>query len=251
MKERPILFSGPMVRALLDGRKTQTRRIMKPQPVSVEIDAKTFENPTSGAMCIGYEACPPGWRPMPWFKFDEATNGRLEYLRPAVGGVGMTPARVRAASRRHGDSQKWAEGEVVGLCPHGQPGDRLWVRETWRPVHSGDPTRGAQYRADLHGADQTRWKPGIHMFRWASRITLELTGVRVERLQDISEADAKAEGVERFGQGWKHYFYPDEPESAWEFASNSYASLFDKINGAGSWDKNPWVWVLEFKRVTT
>jgi len=183
MVDRPIIFSGPMVRALLEGRKTQTRRIIKPQP---------------DQECVP----PPGWPP----------------VRIAVG-------------------------------------DSLWVRENWRPVHSGDPSRGARYMADLSGPDQTKWKPSIHMPRWASRLTLVVTGVKVERLQDISEEDAIAEGIEdvtgevassdkslRF---WKRYrdggwnSYVDSP-------IGSYASLWTEINGPGSWEANPWVVAVSF-----
>lgn len=169
MKERPILFSAPMVRAILDGRKTQTRRVVK------------------------------------------LRNG--QYMPPS----------------EKADINGWRQ--MLRNCPYGQPGDRLWVRETHFDAKRLNEGR-ILYRAD---GDVSRfgWTPSIHMPRSASRITLEVTGVRVERLQDISEADAVAEGV------------------VWEqgqTAINVFETLWESINGAGSWDANPWVWVVEFKR---
>lgn len=194
MKERPIIFSGPMVRAILEGRKTQTRRLIKLR---------------HGADVV-------------------VVDGRV-----------WKPARVDYA------------GFVD--CPYGQPGDRLWVRETFCPDWCEKPI----YKADGGSAidagysREPKWKPSIFMPRAASRITLEVTGVRVERIQDISDADAQAEGVERYGRGWKRYFFPVEPHSAWEFPVNSFASLWDSINLVRApWASNPWVWVIEFKRVT-
>lgn len=186
MKERPILFSAPMVRALLAGTKTQTRRVVKPQPEQG---------------CIGHFG--PG--------------------NPFIRGE-------RDATR----------------CPYGQPGDRLWVREAfmhepadycWEASVS-IPCRPAStvYRADFHESQPGEgWKPSIHMPRSLSRILLEVTAVRVEQLQDISESDAMAEGC---------YTDPACP------AYDAYRSLWEQINGPGSWDANPWVWVVEFKRVT-
>lgn len=169
-----------------------------------------------------------------------------------------------------------------GLCPYGQPGDRLWVRETSRAHELTDKeaeadTFGVIERLGLevppcgldgvvYAADNAfreiensreaseRWMkmnayrgmqgatvPAIHMPRWASRITLEVTGVRVERLQDISEADARAEGCDA---------YLAEESPAIDQARMDYANLWESINGPGSWDLNPWVWVVGFKRVT-
>lgn len=213
MRERPILFSGPMVAALLAGRKTVTRRMAK------DVTGDTV----------------PYW---PGWKHDG------DFVRP-----------------EH--------------CPYGQPGDRLWVRETWRAwalVGAGDLWR-VQYAADEAHRDlvvgdviPTDWEcpracargnaPGIHMPRWASRLTLEVTSVRVERLHDITEEDARAEGVERhpepFTSGWRNY----EPSPAFESvayhaaARESFASLWRAINGIESWDSNPYVWRIEFRRVT-
>ena len=180
-KEHPILFSAPMVRALLNGSKTQTRRVVKPTPE--------------------------------WI----GQSGVLSYR----GRVGLPHA----------------------LSPYGQPGDRLWVRETWMDLRGVEGALGgAMYRATFGNAPEGgKWRPSIHMPRWASRITLEITSVRVERLQDISEADALEEGIT----------YNDLPNNglAPRRARTWYCSLWEQINGPGSWDANPWVWVIEFKRV--
>ncbi len=145
--------------------------------------------------------------------------------------------------------------------PYGKPGDRLWVRETWSPDPPIDSSwastewngcgrridgvperfqhpRFCNYSADwLHGP--IVWRPSIHMPRWASRITLEVTGVRVERLQDISEADAMAEGAP-----WGACGSPQEGSR-----KAGFAKLWDSINGPNSWDANPWVWAINFKRL--
>lgn len=200
MAERPILFAGPMVRAILEGRKTQTRRLVK--------------------------------LPKPPAEFYVSRTGPKSHV------VGVSIVDVR--------------------CPYGVPGDRLWVRETWRPVSpewaapDGGPVI-VRYAADgaehMHGEARIgdwRWPvaarrgdvPGIHMPRWASRIDLEITSVRVERLQDISEEDALAEGVGA------------APEDTFDSARGEFASLWNKINGdRATWESNPWVWVVEFKRV--
>jgi hypothetical protein len=193
MKERPILFSAPMVRALLEGRKTQTRRIMKPQP-------------EDGTDC---------------------------------------PYHMGAGQDRK-----------ARVCPYGQPGDRLWVRETFAyHVQAIGAKRDEDgpfvYKAD--GTEQCRlddkWKPSIFMPRWASRILLEIIAVRVERLQDISEEDARSEGV---ANGGCLNCGCDEPcgcTSPHPDARDSFISLWESINGAGSWDANPFVWILEFQRI--
>lgn len=187
MKERGILMSGPMVRAILEGRKTQTRRAIKAE--------------------IG------------------VANG--EWLK----------------------------------CQYGKPGDRLWVRETWAPCIGGpcEPSNPVLYRADqFEHYDELRWRPSIFMPRWASRITLEITGVRVERLQDLSESDALAEGIYaaksgRLGgtkevetwDGRNFFYHPDTHAARFD-----YSSLWDSINGKKHpWASNPWVWVIEFTRI--
>lgn len=204
MKERPILFSGPMVRAILDGRKTMTRRVVKLR---------------YGADVV-------------------VTNGQV-----------WKPARVDYA------------GYVD--CPYGQVGDRLWVREAWRTVAEADSQAPRDlsaahrfwYEADVpHQPGYGKLRSSIHMPRIASRILLEITGVRVERLHEISEADAQAEGVERVvaGVGWRRYCDPDSEEVGVPpcgDARRSFRSLWKFINGDESWNANPWVWVVEFKRV--
>lgn len=203
MRERPILFSGPMVRAILDGRKTQTRR-------AVKITART----------PGLAAC----------------------LMPPAG---LAP-RPRVAAE---------------LCPYGQIGDRLWVRETWQHEafpHGPYDVHGlvyyrADYLEDPHGPDGERspegryrmWRPAIHMPRRACRILLEITAVRVERLWDISASDCVAEGVAN---------PTAETDREWSDLDtlsviNGYKVLWEQINGIGAWSANPWVWVLEFRRV--
>ncbi len=215
MIERPILFNAEMVRAILDGRKTQTRRVIKPNP-------DTF--------------C--GWT--------------------GVEGRGYWPADIE------GDPAK---------CPYGQTDDRLWVREAWAPGYQ-DGGWGTIFRADgyfslgarkhergpyFHAKEVgswIRWRPSIHMPRWASRITLEITSVRVQRLQEISEEDAMAEGVEKLGEfpcitPWKNYLLkPGQPSAMnHSIARASFMSLWDSINGVDAHKVNPWVWAVSFKMV--
>lgn len=222
MKERPIIFSAPMVRALLAGTKTQTRRVIKGQPTN--------------SLWVLYH-CP---------------DGRWNWVLDKTGMGSGDPFR----------------------CPYGAVGDRLWVRETccaheiadaeYDGVHLPEPgTDGVKYAADSafrkiqntpEAADGWWWLfsyrggngatvPPIHMPRWASRITLEITGVRIERLQSISEADAAAEGVEFGG-----ITDPATGEIDRD-AAEAYEQLWESLHGRGSWDANPWVWVIEFKRV--
>ena len=210
MKERPIIFSAPMVRAILAGTKTQTRRVVKPQPADVALLPRRW----SDAM-------------------------RRRDSPDMYGNDGLTLEAVPMADGSWGQCR----------CPYGQPGDRLWVREAW----SRDEEDGALfYRADVgtgneaddwqrnidDGASGYRWKPSIHMPRWASRILLDVTAVRVERLQDISDEDSLAEGIYPTSTG----LYPGSPRAA-------YQKLWEQINGPGAWDANPWVWVVEFRRV--
>ncbi|HHI0811420.1 TPA: hypothetical protein ACP4UQ_000703 [Escherichia coli] len=196
IKERGMIFNDGMVRAILDGRKTQTRRIMKVQPV---------------------------------------LNGNFFEVFGAAWSKGMTSV---PAVPGHSLSTR---------CPFGVIGDRIWVRETWAEAGAGAPDL-TLYRANYPAhvpshyenvppADEIRWTPSIHMPRWASRITLEITDVRVERLNSISEADAKAEGAptECCVIGDKHFF--------------GFRSLWKSIYGDDSWQANPWVWVIKFKRI--
>lgn len=168
--EHPILFSAPMVQAILEGRKTQTRRTVKGDPLLLLLSGHSAE---------------------------EVLNDKI---------------------------------------PYGNPGDRLWVRETWtkwRHKFGED----FLYRADFeNGKNGHIWKPSIHMPRVASRITLLITGIRVERLHDITEADAVAEGCQSGGD--------------WGCAPTiQFEKLWESINGRESWDENPWVWVIEFKKL--
>ncbi len=208
-----------MVRALLDGSKTQTRRIVK----------------------LGREFGPsstPG--------YDWTFRGTR---RGGVKGAGA------------GCWQDYRNTDLLQLCPYGVAGDRLWVRETWAKVvfsgsdweqpHIMDCVRpagpdegGVVYRADDHGLDDGgntteergfAWRPSIFMPRWASRITLEITELRAERLQDISDADAKAEGAP-----W---------EDCWPTYRQSFEALWDSINGAGDFELNKWVWVIRTEKV--
>lgn len=201
MKERPILFSGEMVRAILAGRKTQTRRVVR-----------IPERP--GLVAHPEDAFPD----------------------PGLGGGGYLHVPYTSATDRY-THRVW--------YPYGI-GTRLWVRETWCQqacmVH-GDLLPGkAHYRAagyevrHVDGPEKSPWRPSIHMPRWASRITLEVTAVRVERLQDITEEDARAEGM--------HGDYLSAS------ARDLYAALWDAINGKRHpWASNPWVWVVSFRRV--
>lgn len=211
MKERPILFSAPMVRALLDDRKTQTRRVVKAE---IPDDA------------------------------DEVFFWSGEAYRQA--GLKKV-AKTGLWARRNAGPKTWLG--FIGPCPYGVPGDRLWVREAWS---ESDCPGGAMYRADCDPRQDTRgfgWRPSIHMPRWASRILLEITDVRVERLNNISEADARAEGLQ-FQEGWMPQ-YRGADDLPWrpEFPRDAYLDLWESINGPGSWAANPWVWVVEFKRV--
>lgn len=242
MKERPIIFNAEMVRAILDGRKTQTRRVMAVQPESNQFGL---------------------------FRISASTKcsdvGKYHW----------------AESNATGTHQR----STIFSCPFGAVGDRLWVRETWSDVNlegtpavayradgdvyslmndklllddegafNYDDPRIAKYHfaawySDLVGGVEGNWRPSIHMPRWASRILLEITGVRVERLNDISEEDARAEGI--VDGGCLNCGEPEpcnclnpEPD-----AVDSFAALWMEIYGESSWNDNPWVWVVEFQRV--
>lgn len=235
MKERPILMSSPMVSALLEGRKTQTRRIVKPQPVPNHRGRYKFTQFTDDEGIESYWHIDPFW---------------------------------------------------TTRCPYGQPGDRLWVKETHARyhtvnhiVHSGgrafsEVSDGlVAYKADgfdtiddlkqhirlMSGSDMEavevendRWRPSIFMPRWASRILLEITEVRVERLQDISEEDAKAEGIRLLLGGGGTFAGREGPGklvTPWMTAIEAYRDIWEAINGTGSWDLNPFVWAISFKRI--
>lgn len=216
VKARPILFSGPMVRALLAGTKTQTRRIVKPQP-----------------MHEGVRSYGDSWA---W---------RWNNLEGWFSGVTTKQLVSHAGMLQH--------------CPYGQPGDLLWARETFLSVYkmdwndmfvvddTGNYVEELWYRANAGLPDApeyrylvddehvpTPWKPSIHMPRWASRITLRITEVRVQRLQECSNEDAIAEGI-------------GSPLDARYAAAHEYRALWESINGPESWTANPWVWALTFE----
>jgi len=191
--ERPILFRGDMVRAILEGRKTQTRRVMKPGPPPCQTESDAVYQHLDG------------WR---------------------YAGCDYT-------------------GDVVEKCPYGKPGDRLWVRETWAahapPGQQGNYLTGQNvtyvYKASHPLADIAAWRPSIFMPRLACRIKLEITGVRVERLDDIIEADALAEGA--CGRA---------PEDAFDSASAEFRHFFRDFRKLKPTD-NPWLWVVDFRRI--
>lgn len=219
MKERPILFSAPMVRALLAGTKTQTRRVCKAAAL-------------------------------------HALSAVVEVSDPLE--------RGQVYNGSHFGNE---EGGVVFASPYGGVGDRLWVREAWRSTGDGGrcnsmPPRDMQphhvwYEADgLPPADECAGKlrPSMFMPRWASRLTLEVTEVRVERLQDISEADAVAEGIEQLASPHAGVtLYRDYAPGHDSTVSpvHSYETLWNSINGPGAWAANPWVWAVSFRRIET
>ena len=237
-KERPILFSAEMVRAILDGRKTQTRRVMKPQPIQGESLEIGIYAPTMVDRHGEEYPGPEGW----------GASNEYECIR----------------------------------CPYGKVGEKLWVRETLEEypmpnLLTGEPSNAivVRYVADRepvlneHGFDYSKWwkrgkkLPAIFMPRWASRITLEITEVRVQRLQETSADDAIAEGFVRLSKDRERLFkygIPDRdgmpygvgwPWEKWRISPiDAYQALWESINGAGSWDANPWVWAISFRRIS-
>jgi hypothetical protein len=200
MNYKPILFSGEMVRAILDGRKNQTRRVTKDQNLVFTKDGITHLNPN------------------------------------------MSPIK----------------------CPYGQVGDRLWVRETFAYLKPNsnesanpDHIHTIAYKATDKHLDGIKWKPSIHMPRSASRITLEITEIRIEKLQDISKEDAIAEGIksaqlpgeETFNHRWKDY-QAKFIKCGFSCPTDSFRTLWDSINAQKyTWESNPWVWVIKFRRI--
>lgn len=209
-----ILFSTPMVQAIMDGRKTQTRRTVKT----------------------------PRHKLAAGFKINSTMYGSHKW-----------PEAID-------ENERGLEGNGCNMeCPYGKPGDILWVRETWQELVLSYPNpQKYVYSANVcsPGVDKpsTGWRPSIHMPFEACRIFLKVKSVRVERLQDISEDDAQAEGVDNWTwkdmatpQNWMDYMNPKgQPHFS---AYDSFVSLWDSINGPDSWDENPWVWVIEFERV--
>lgn len=228
MKERPILMNGAMVRAVLDGSKTQTRRIMKPQPEPVPHRPGDYQWP-----CNAFQSM-----------------------------VSVGDTRAPGADGMAGDA-----------CPHGGHGDHLWVRETFGYVSPDEHQRplsecSIEYRADLPAGStdrpggwpasecvgdpaRPRWKPSIHMPRPASRILLEIVSVRVERLQDIRDADIEAEGIDidALAEAQERYdtIAKDGNASGRATLRTAWRNLWESTGG--DWDSNPWLWVIEFNRV--
>lgn len=248
MTERPILFSAPMVRAILAGTKTQTRRVMSPQP-SAFTPSRAHETAYFDAYC----------------------------------------SERKTAENPRGMSDRWCwwtsdgrQGPDWIRCPYGAPGDRLWLRETWGLHSYFDETRWHRgsiadetdasplprwklaYRADWGQGGEQFWRPSIHMPRWASRLTLEIASVRVERLTAISEEDARAEGVTPcwrcHGTGIDPARFEWAPDWCSECGGSAqgtthrdeFERLWDEINGKRpgcAWRDDPWVWVIGFRRV--
>ena len=215
MKERPIPFRGDRVRAILDGRKTQDRRVIKPQPTTLN-----------------------------------------ELPRHIIWREGLFDLQTYPAN-----------STIFQYCPFGKVGDRLWVRETGAEITGTiDPgidaiIDGYFYKATYQGLGKDpKWKPSIFMPREASRITLEVTGVKVERLQDISNIDALEEGIETGPMETDPFsketlptykIYGEVDRFIWTSPAVSFKSLWRSINGPDSWEVNPWVWVVEFEVVST
>ena len=194
MREIPILFSGPMVRAILDGRKTQTRRLQGLRRINAY--------------------------PNNWVQAVQLNDGTWSFWGP----LRVDERWVRTMAYPQGGGWK---------CPY-EVGDRLWVRETWAKPYVNIPP---VYRADYKGAGILKWRPSIHMPKWACRLWLTVTGVRVERLQEITDEDTIAEGMDkklRPGYGFRYAF-----GSAWDamYAKPEY-----------QWQSNPWVWCITFSR---
>ncbi len=203
MKQRPIIFNSDEVRAILDGRKTMMRRVIKPQ------FAELVEAHDTG------------------IAFVARGKNKWPVLAP----------------------------ESYVDCPYGVPGDRLWVKET----HIAYEQYHVYYFADSldHSRDKeygVTWTSPVRMPRWASRIMLEIISIRVERLQDISEEDALAEGIRRISHGmdgdYFHFSQIEADPKNWCFPDDAFRELWDSVNAklGYRWDANPWVWVIEFKR---
>lgn len=227
IKERPILMHSRSINGILEGRKTQTRRIMKVQP-QPNVETWDWAWPLPGKKTT------PGSKT--YWRNDCAPNQRISTF----------------------------------YSPYGPSGDRLWVRETWGifSVDSGTVSIGFKQRipegktiADTDGGlnvlnvdaeivkwselriNTDKWRPSIFMPRWASRLSLEITGIRVERVQDISEADAKAEGVQ-LSDEWTGC-----ADDLSGYYREAFQFLWDDTNGKGAWDRNDWTWVVDFKRI--
>ena len=225
-RERPIIFSGPMVRAILDGRKTQTRRVVKPQPPADRPRHCWWDAPIYG-----------------WTWDTEPTADWFKVKSPYA--VGMRLWVRETWQMMYATPDTWMGGSEV--------------EEDWGPIPERPDGRWADYAADGHDGP---FRPSIHMPRWASRITLEITDVRVERVRDISRDDAFAEGVDRVDPYETNSELPPGMPACFRnyqtdgwFAGDpvaSFRTLWDSINGnrpGCSWADNPWVWVVSFRRI--
>lgn len=202
MKERPMIFNAEMVRAILDGRKTQTRRIVSDRHLNlIDVGSQIGE-------CYPLEC-------------------------------GIDHENSQSYYREH--------------CPFGKPGDRIWVRETWARYNVDQDSHDMAYRATTpeDWPEEGRWRPSIHMPRWASRITLEITGVGVQRLHSISPNDASREGLIKLPATGRYCLNQGDQYfgGASHDAREVFSWLWESIYGAESWQANPWVWVIEFKRI--
>ncbi|EAQ6281926.1 hypothetical protein EXP44_05300 [Salmonella enterica subsp. enterica serovar Weltevreden] len=245
MKERGMIFNREMVRSIIDGRKTQTRRIMAIQPEHSELGLRRVIDSKNGR-----------------------DNGKYFWSQSGACGLKM-------------------RSKMFG-CPYGEVGDRIWVRETWSDVNlDGAPAvayraddevydlmedeslldeggsfnyqdprvckyQFAAWHSDLISGIEGNWRPSIHMPRWASRITLDITDVRVERLNGISETDAEAEGIDMealFDSQDCYDCIADHNMTGRPTAKGAFKYLWESIYGEEGWKSNPWVWVIEFKRV--
>jgi len=213
VRERPILFSAPMVRAVIEGRKTQTRRCIK----------------LTNGVFMQHDFWPSDHQKAPF--------------------EGNWPVKI------------YDTGEEAVRCPYGIPGDRLWVRETFAPHPQSNETVFYKATVDIEKGFPVwsgPWRPSIYMPRWASRILLEITDVSVQRVQEISEEDAEAEGIERSKweyscTPYKNYMRGADGYSQMDHSAPtaSFMSLWDSINakrGFG-WAENPWVWAISFRRL--
>lgn len=227
MAANSIRCTGPEIRAMLAGQQTQLRRVVK------------------------------------WPLLSKSDGGKRRIFTAAdVSEINQYLASPQRSPLRR------------GFCPYGRPGDLLWVREAFAFTDAHDPAflGSVEYQADNkvaaidvgpvtveapHGCDPQPfagpWKPSIHMPRWASRLTLRITDVRVERLQDISDEDARAEGVNRIHHGDGEYYFSalrDEPHPEnWCYPTDAFREIWESLNGEGSWEADPFVWALSFSAI--
>lgn len=207
-KEIPILFSTPMVKSILSGSKTQTRRVVKPQPEP----PRAIYNEKDAIAIMGKKEEGTGQL----LRFNWATN---------ISGREITDGSI-----------------FTHRCPYGEVGHVLWVRETWAKKNDR-----IYYKADcVQSPKYETWKPSIFMPKAACRIYLKITNVRVERLQDISEEDAIAEGAHPIIYHTKEVLEGLQKERNYQ---EGFKSLWQSINGEESWNQNIWVWVIEFERI--